>query len=325
MNRIKVTQDNLRDDYQVVKGNILNEATLDNKTTLVEYRILLIALSKISPVTKTLKVSFKTDDFCKLLNLVRNGMYSYIREASKKLASRTLTVEDKNKKHGETYSWLTKITYNEAYISLIFNPLLEEYILDIKKEGGYTKYFIKNILKLKSIYSVRLYELLKQYVKLGKRTISVEDLKQKIGATEKSHTKMNFFRNRILIPIKNEINICTDLSFDFDEVKEGRKVKSIIFYINSKTDISEDSNNLRKDKLILVLQNKIHDLTGHIFEARHMNILHRNILLDLLRMFESGAFNKVFIRSPEKFFIYQLNEIQKNYDLDLLNKKFKDY
>ena len=56
-----------------------------------------------------------------------------------------------------------------------------------------------------------------------------------------------------------------------------------------------------------------------------MNILHRNILLDLLRMFESGAFNKVFIRSPEKFFIYQLNEIQKNYDLDLLNKKFKDY
>ena len=162
MNRIKVTQDNLRDDYQVVKGNILNEATLDNKTTLVEYRILLIALSKISPVTKTLKVSFKTDDFCKLLNLVRNGMYSYIREASKKLASRTLTVEDKNRKHGETYSWLTKITYNEAYISLIFNPLLEEYILDIKKEGGYTKYFIKNILKLKSIYSVRLYELLKQ-------------------------------------------------------------------------------------------------------------------------------------------------------------------
>jgi len=325
MDEIRTKQDNLREDYQVVKGNILNEARLCDKTTLVEYRILLIALSKISPVTQSLDVCFRAEEFCKLLNLIRNGMYSHIRKASETLASRTITLEEKNNKKGVTYPWLRKISYDEAYVTLCFNPSLKKHIIDIKVNGGYTKYFIKNIIKLKSIYAVRLYEQLKQYEFVGKRIFKLSDLREKINAMGKSYNRMNNFRIHILNKAKEEINVCTDIIFDFEEIKEGRKVKEIIFYIQSKMDISNDYKTLRKDKLILLLQKEIHNLTGYIFEARHMNTLHRNILLDLIVKLKNGSFSKVFIRSPEQFFIYQLNEIINKYDIDLLKTRFQDY
>ena len=325
MDEIRTKQDNLREDYQVVKGNILNEARLCDKTTLVEYRILLIALSKISPVTQSLDVCFRAEDFCKLLNLIRNGMYSHIRKASETLASRTITLEEKGKKKGVTYPWLNKISYDEAYVTLCFNQRLKEYIIDIKINGGYTKYFIKNILKLKSIYAVRLYEHLKQYEFVGKRVFKLNDLREKIGAIKKTYDKMFSFKNLVLIPVQREINVCTDIIFDFEEIRNGRRVEDIVFYIQSKSDISDDYKTLRKDKLILLIQKEIHNLTGYIFEARHMNTLHRNILIDMMNKFKNGSFNKVYIRNPEGFFIYQLNEIIQNYDIDFLNKKFEDY
>lgn len=319
-------QDNLRDDFPVVKGNILNEAALCKKTTLVEYRILLVALSKISPLSSSLTVFFRAEEFCKLLELRRNGMYSYIKASSKNLASRTLTIEDTLKKEALTLPWLSEIKYNESFITITFNSRLKKHILEILTKGGYTKYFIKNILHLDSLYAVRLYELLKQYQKIGIRKLSLDDLKLKLGAVKKSYGKMFSFRKYVLIPAKNRINVCTDIMFEYEEIKSGREVTDIKFYIQSKFEITDDDYiNLRKDKLILKIQREIHNTTGYIFEAKHMNGLHRLILLDLLKCFVSGAFKNILIRSPEQFFIYKLDEIQKNYDLDLLNKKMKDF
>jgi len=321
---IRNKQDNLRDDFPVVKGNILNEAVLCKNTTLVEYRILLVALSKISPLSRSLTVFFRAEDFCNLLDLRRNGMYSYIKTSSKNLASRTLTIEDKTKKEALTFPWLSEIKYNESFITMTFNNKLEKHILEILTKGGYTKYFIKNILHLDSLYAVRLYELLKQYQKIGIRTLSVADLKSKLGAVKKSYDKMFLFRKYVLIPAQNRVNVCTDLMFEYEEIKSGREVTDIRFFIQPKFEITDDYINLRKDKLILKIQREIHNKTGYIFEAKHMNGLHRFILLDLLKKFVSGAFNNILIRNPENFFIYKLNEIQKNYDMDLLTKKFED-
>jgi len=324
MDKIKTKQDNLREDYQVVKGNILNEGKLCSKTTLVEYRILLVALSKVSPITKSLSVYFRAEDFCKLLNIRKDGMYSYIKKAARNLASRTITYENKKEKKFVTYPWLSEINYDDAFISINFNSKLEKYIIDIKENGGYTKYFVRNILKLRSIYAVRLYELIKQYEKIGHRKISLNGLREKIGATKKTYEKMFLFR-RELNKLKDDINICTDLIFDYEEIKDGRMVKDIVFHIQSKVDLSNDYKILRKDKLILLIQREIHNRTGHIFEAYHMNSLHRNILLDLLEKLKSRSLDNLFIRNPENFFIHQLDEMQKNYNLALLYKRFEDY
>jgi plasmid replication initiation protein len=317
-------QDNLSKDYLIVKGNIFNESKIGN-ITLVEYRLLLIALSKISPLMDKLDfICFSSNDFCNLLNLQKRGMYTHIKKAAKDLASRTLTIEDKQKRKGRTFAYLEEIKYDESNIMLKFHANLEEHILNIRKKGGYTKYFIKNILNLKSLYSVRIYELLKQYENLGKRSIDLTKLKELVGATNKSYNKISNFRLHVLNKSIQEINILTDITINFEEIKEGRAVKTFLFYIKSKKEIT-DFKTKSKDKLILEIQNNIYKKCGYIFEAKHMNDLHRIILIDLLNKFYNDSFNKIFIRNPNQFFIYQLNEIKQNYDIDKMNKKFPDY
>ncbi|MGR5996212.1 replication initiation protein [Bacillus cereus] len=89
------------------------------------------------------------------------------------------------------------------------------------------------MIKLKSTYSIRIYELLKQYERVKKRTITLQTLRYYVDAI---HIYPNYanFKQRILTPVQIELNKNTDISFEFKEIKKGRKVDKIKFYIHSK-------------------------------------------------------------------------------------------
>jgi hypothetical protein len=108
-------------DYYVVKGNLLNESKLDSKMKLVEYRILLIALSKISPLSESSKAIFSVSDFCDLFKLKKKGMYLHMKKCSENLASRVLSIENKELKRFKVTPWLRKIEYDSSYITIVFN------------------------------------------------------------------------------------------------------------------------------------------------------------------------------------------------------------
>jgi plasmid replication initiation protein len=318
-------QDNLRYDYQVVKENILNEAKLDPKMKALEYRLILIAMSKISPLSEELGfIYFTAKDFCELMELRKDGMYSYIKKTSQTLATRTLTIENKQCKKGLTLPWFAEIKYDESLIGMLFNKRLEKHILKIKKENGYTKYFIKNVLSLKSKYAMRAYELIKQCEKMGTKVFELEDFKEKIGAVKKAYNQMFVFRRDILKKLIDEINICTDMYINYEEIKEGRKVTHLKFLIKRKSNLS-NIETVAKDKIILRIQNLIFKKTGYIFEAKHMNHIHRKILLELIEYFEKNKYISILIEKPENFFLNELKLILEKYDLNLLKKKYADY
>ena len=52
-------------------------------------------------------------------------------------------------------------------------------MLDLQSQ--YKAYQLGNLIQLKSKYSVRLYELLKQYEKIGKRYFEVKELRLALG------------------------------------------------------------------------------------------------------------------------------------------------
>lgn len=53
------------------------------------------------------------------------------------------------------------------------------YLLQLKER--FTRYELKNILYFKNKYSIRIYELLKQYEKIGKREINIKELRGYLG------------------------------------------------------------------------------------------------------------------------------------------------
>jgi len=142
---------------------------------------------------------------------------------------------------------------NTNYIEVRFHPKMKPHILELKSR--FTVYDVKNILNLPSSYSVRIYELLKQYEKIGYRTFEFEELKEIIGAKEmhrnskgKMVSKDNYplygsFNQKILKKAQGHLLLHTDLCFEFEPIKQGRKVHKIRFIImrNPRYDVPTDA------------------------------------------------------------------------------------
>ncbi|MCM3034320.1 replication initiation protein, partial [Niallia sp. MER 6] len=67
-------------------------------------------------------------------------------------------------------------------------------------------------------------------------TFTMEDLRHKLGATN-IYPAYGNFKQRILLPSQKQINKKSDITFEFQEIKQGRAVKEIKFFIQTKDSI----------------------------------------------------------------------------------------
>ena len=91
------------------------------------------------------------------------------------------------------------------------------------------------ILPMRSSYSKRIYLLLKEYAKIGKRTFNVREL-QDILLVPKSHKeRYNKFKVSVLKKAEADINKFTDLEVELSEKKLSRRVVEISYTIRKNT------------------------------------------------------------------------------------------
>lgn len=214
--------------YVVTKANCLITANYD--LSLQEQKLILTLASMVQPNDEEFKeYEFKIKDFMNLLDVRDEKKYIEIPKITKDLMKKVFEI-----KEGEDIiqlSWLSSARYRKGkgIAVLKFDSSLKPYMLQLKEV--YTSYKLENILSLKSKYSLRLYELLKcnQFKKVWE--IELEELKKILVATEKSYSVYQNIKNRIVIQAQKELKEKTDISFDFEEIKTGRKVTSIKFFI----------------------------------------------------------------------------------------------
>ncbi|MDC7724405.1 replication initiation protein [Priestia megaterium] len=215
----------------VTKSNILIESTY--KLSLQEQRILLIMASKVQPNDETLKTyRFRAKDFIEIVgNKKGTGFYSYLKEIVNGLQTKILTIKEKGRQRN--YNWVITSIYeeNEGYITLQFHPSLKYLFLELKEK--FTSYQLENVVRLNSVYSIRIYELLKQYERLRKRELTLEELRHFLAIEPTKYKQYGHFKSKVLAVAQKEINNKTDIHFEFVEIKTGRKVTSIEFIITS--------------------------------------------------------------------------------------------
>ncbi|MCP3764688.1 replication initiation protein [Domibacillus sp. A3M-37] len=215
----------------IVKSNHLIEAKY--KLSMREQKIILYLISKIEKNDDDLKLyRISVKNFNEMMGLKGSPKYAEIREITTELLKKVLEV-----KQGKTiysFHWLSLVAYNEqeGTIDMRFDPILKPYLMDLKRD--FTKLNLKHILLLKSGNSIRIYELLKQYLNIRERTIKITDLKLFLGLDKNGYQMYSDFKRKVIVPSMKEINEKTDISFDFKEIKDGRKVISLRFFIQSK-------------------------------------------------------------------------------------------
>ncbi|MCX9102807.1 replication initiation protein [Bacillus anthracis] len=227
---MSINQDlQIKENNIVSKSNTLIEA--NSRLNLVEQKMLLCLASNIEPNDRDFKTyTFPIKQFHDLLGLNGSTKYTELSKITKELLSKVIEI-----RAGEELiqvSWLSSAIYNrnKGTIDMRFDPLLKPFLLELSSK--FTSYRLANVVKLKSTYAIRIYELLKQYEDLKERTISLENLRYYLDAMDVYPNYANF-KQRVLKPSQKELNQKTDISFEFEEIKLGRKVQKIRFIIRS--------------------------------------------------------------------------------------------
>lgn len=218
----------------VVKSNSLVEARY--RLSLQESHIILWLLTRIKPDDedfKTHKMDIK--EFSKMVGVEVDNQYSKLRLVTRSLMRRILDIYEPEKQEWLQVSWLSSARYQKRLGSVVlkFNPDLKPYLLQLKNH--FTKIDIADTLKLKSIHAVRVFELLLQYVHVGERKISIDDLRTHCGIQK--HEYKNYFdlKLKLIERSKIEINTKTEYEIDYVEIKEARKVVDLKWTIKKKT------------------------------------------------------------------------------------------
>lgn len=217
--------------HLVIKSNFLVEASY--RLSAVEQKIILTLSTKIKRDDKEFqKYLFNLGELGEFLGLKTNADYAYLRNVTKSLLTKVLILR-KAESTLQTH-WLESVEYfdKQGTVALNFNPELKPFLIQLKE--NFTKYQLKYAIQLKSIFSIRVYELLKQYEKLGHRDFLLEELREKLGIKVDEYPFYGNFKAKVLLVAQRELKTKTDISFTFEEIKVGRGVGKIRFYIKLK-------------------------------------------------------------------------------------------
>ena len=151
-----------------------------------------------------------------------------LKQFAKKILSKPLEVPTND--GWVIFNWFEHIEYLRGHskFKVSISKKLKPYLLELKER--FVKYNLKYILPLTSNYSIRLYQLLKEYETLTRRTFTVSELQDLLQVPKSLIVYADFKRKVLQVAEKELIDNC-DIFFEFEEIKEGRKVNEILFRI----------------------------------------------------------------------------------------------
>jgi plasmid replication initiation protein len=225
-------------NYPVVKSNTLIEAKY--KLSLNEQKIMYILISQIKPDDEVFKIySVKIKDLMDILDIDNKFYYSALRGLLRGLKKKEIIIENLNfKGHFLDMNWLASAEYvGDGIIELEISQKLKPYLLQLKNH--FTVLELNNILKLKSIYSIRLYELLyAKYCYYGKKRIrfvfSIKELKGMLGLKVNQYSAVINFKQKVLDTAAIELKEKSDFYFEYKTIKTGRAITDIEFFVINK-------------------------------------------------------------------------------------------
>jgi len=227
-------------NYLVTKSNdLINARYCFN---LIESRLFLLTLSQVDLYAEKLTPSkIYIKDFLELSGAKTSAYYGDVDvkqsvNQMKKILKDLMTkvIEIKNKEgRPKMFVLITAAEYKKdesgVFVEIHLNDFIKPDLLDLKKH--FTSYDLRNILPCRSHYSIRLYQLLKQYEKIGVREEFIENIKYMLEC-ENLYKNYYDFKNRVILKAQEELKKVSDLYFDFEETEKlGKKVTKIRFLI----------------------------------------------------------------------------------------------
>lgn len=223
----------------VVKTNQLNSA-LQN-LSLPEIRIIQLAIVDARETNTGLSTDkpLRIDAlrYAEMFETTRQNGYKRMKDAEENLFNRRFSYIDERGKLIKS-RWIQQVTYldDEGAIELVFTLAVVNGISRIDgAEDFFTSYLLEQTASMDSIYSVRLYELLVQWV-TAKNTplFELDNFRDQLGVEDHEYKRMGNFKLRVLDLAVKEINEKSDIKVSYSQVKKGRTITGFKFKVLAK-------------------------------------------------------------------------------------------
>ena len=249
--------DHMDNDKYIYKSNNLVESSYS--LSLNAQRLIYMGAKKLKPIyiksdikpsqlntflaTQTFgNLKIYVTDFKREFNIKGNYLYETLVDVAKELWDSKIQYLSNDGKIIEK-RWVITCEYDpkNCCISLTFHPDL---ILDLLVfKNKYNKIQHNATKALKNSDQIRTYELLKRYVKRGVRRFELEDYRYKLAYDDDIYPEYSKLKQRKIKPTIKAINENTDIEiYDFKEIRYGRKVGAIEFYIRDNKEAQLEEN-----------------------------------------------------------------------------------
>lgn len=215
--------------------------------SLNELKLLRLTIMQVLAEDKDfMTYQVKIQDLAEILDITSQSLYRDVMEMCKHLLQEIVCVGDGNPKHRwKMFQWCSTCEYEEGIITIKLHDKLKPYLIQLKEH--YTQYMLQDILMLKTVYAVRLYELIREEMK-GQQvyaaktaTVSLDvDTIRKATDTENKYEKMGMFKQRVIDSAVSEINDKSRFNVTYEYIKKSRKIVGFKFKIESKNNIYRD-------------------------------------------------------------------------------------
>ncbi len=265
-------------NYDYNKSNILIGAKY--KSTLLENKLLALSLTRIKDAFEdkegSLTIKIPGKEIKKIMDTSSGSFYKQLQSAAHSLMNRKLGMSDPKKEKFKYINAVMTSEYEDGIYSIRFHPDMKKHLKDLSVP--FTRLSLEMVLKFKSVYSFRLYEIVKSYMFFANENTSGEytftknlaELKFEMGiinaqekkvadileqqtspdydraaevAKEGMYASWGEFKRSALDVAVEEINDKSDIDVKYQTVSKGKggKIVSLIFIAKPKSVISINS------------------------------------------------------------------------------------
>lgn len=223
----------------VVKSNRLNTAI--QNLSLAEIRLIQLAIIDSREHNKGLSsdtpLRIGAMRYAEVFNVSKQTAYEALIDAETNLFERRFTFMDERDLKIKS-RWISQAVYlaGEGAIEVIFTPAVVNEITRIHGiEQFFTKYTLEQTAQLKSLYAVRLYELLIQWREARKTPVFKLDIfREQLGLGVDDYKRMSDFKRRVLDASVKEINDKTDIMISYTQEKQSTTITGFKFKVLTK-------------------------------------------------------------------------------------------
>ena len=158
---------------------------------------------------------------------LRGNQYREIAKSIAHLGKAVVRIQGSKPRNFRQYNVFGMCGYEDGYLIARFDPDLKPHFLHLKEQ--FTAYKLLEYLSLPSIYSQKMFEILRSWADQPSSTIALAELHEMLNVPDSMRHNFGEFRRRVLEKAHKDISEKATLRYAWEPIKEGKAVTAIRF------------------------------------------------------------------------------------------------